>query len=394
MRIFPGVVSAVLTAGVAGAALSAPAAQQTPSFRAATDTVSVYATVLDRGGRLVPDLGKDDFEVYDNGRRQDLTVFSNEVQPITIVIMLDRSGSLLGNFALVRDAAEHFVAHLLPADKARLGSFSQRVQIDPETFTSDRELLVRILRENLQEAGGTPLWNATAAAMDALAREEGRRVVLLFTDGKDNPDGVELNTTLAEVRARLQGEEIMVYAIALASGCAPAPDAVQAAAPPELLFQARGRPPTTGRGGRGVPRRGPAGPGKIPGGRIGGIGGVPPGDGKLGGRPGGGTSGGGSLEDAIKPCSAKPDPELRDLADAGGGGYFELSTTTDLSATFARVADELHQQYLLGFKVAKLDGEAHRLEVRTRVPNVTVRARRSYIAGTGADGPAVKNPRD
>jgi VWFA-related protein len=377
MPRFPGVGLAALAAGTV-----LIGARQTPSFRGGTDTVSVYATVLDRGGRLVPDLTKDDFEVYDNGQRQALTVFSSAVQPITIVIMLDRSGSLLGNFTLVRNAAEHFVAHLLPDDRARLGSFSQRVQIDPETFTSDRDVLIRILHENLQQAGGTPLWNAAAAAMNALAREDGRRVVLFFTDGKDNPDGVGPHTTLADVRARLQAEEIMVYAIGLASGCAPAPEAL-ASNDATMLFQARGRPPT-GRGGtaRGAPPRSPRPPGRIPRGPIGGIGGVKPGDGKLGGRPGGGGGSRGPLDDAIKPCNAKPDPELRDLADAGGGGYFELTNTTDLNSTFARVADELHHQYLLGFKASILDGETHHLEVRTRVANVSVRARRSYVAAT------------
>lgn len=363
-----------------GAALTG--AQQNPSFRAGTDTVSVYVTVVDRAGRLVRDLEKGDFEIFDNGKRQDLTVFDNTIQPITIVIMLDRSGSVAGHFPLVRDAAEHFVAHLIPADKARLGSFSDRVQIDPETFTSDRDALTRILHENLQEAGGTPLWHATSAAMNALAHEEGRRVVLLFTDGQDNPDRVELKTTFAEVRARSQAEEIMVYGIGLATGCAPAPDAPGLdAGANQFLFQSRGGPRggVRGRGGsgRGVPRI----PGRIGGGRIGGIG-VKPGDGKLGGRRGGrpGGIGRGSLDDLIEPCNGKPDPELRELADVGGGGYFELKGATDLNSTFARVADELHHQYLLAFRAAKLDGQAHTLEVRTRRSDLSVRARKGYVA--------------
>src|SRR5436190_3925004 len=148
----------VLLAIVAGATLLG--AQQ-PTFRGGTHTVSVYATVVDHNGRLVPNLTQDDFEIYDNGKRQTLTVFKNDLQPITIVIMLDRSGSMVGNFPIERAAAQQFISELLPDDKARLGSFSNRVQIDPEEFTSDREELTRILQDRLQSSGPTPLWNAT-----------------------------------------------------------------------------------------------------------------------------------------------------------------------------------------------------------------------------------------
>ena len=79
----------------------------------------------------------------------------------------------------------------------------------------------------------------------------------------------------------------------------------------------------------------------------------------------------------------KPDPGLRTLADEGGGGYFELRPTGDLSAAFARVADELHRQYLLGFVPAALDGTVHTIEVRVRRPDLTARARKSYLAAPG-----------
>jgi hypothetical protein len=75
-----------------------------------------------------------------------------------------------------------------------------------------------------------------------------------------------------------------------------------------------------------------------------------------------------------------PDPALKQLAVETGGGYFELSGADDLGATFARVVDELHQQYLLGFTPANLDGKKHTIEVRLRNPDATVRARQSYLA--------------
>jgi VWFA-related protein len=264
-----------LTATLAAVAAAWVDARQEPTFRAGTHSVSLYATVVDRTGRLMPDLSRADFEVFDNGVRQPLTVFANDVQPITIVIMLDRSGSMAGNFELERTAAEQFVDHLLPADRARVGSFSNRVQIDPPEFTSDKPELVRILHENLQDAGPTPLWNATSAAMTALAHRDGRKVVLVFTDGADNPFRVGENVNLGEIRRRALAEEIMIYAIGLTDDCARF-----APADARASFQVRGRPPT----GRGAPPPPPP-PVRLPGRLPPGIG-LPPGDGRIGrGRP-------------------------------------------------------------------------------------------------------------
>ena len=78
---------------------------------------AIYATVTEAGGRLVTGLGRDAFEVYDNGKRQELTVFANDVQRITIIMMLDRSGSMRRNFSLVEEAAEALVEQFLPTDQ-------------------------------------------------------------------------------------------------------------------------------------------------------------------------------------------------------------------------------------------------------------------------------------
>ena len=104
-------------------------------FRSGSRTVAVYVTVSDEQGGLIPNLTQDDFEVYDDGKKQKITLFESGVQPITLVMMLDRSGSMVGNFGLVRSAAEQFVGQLLPRDKARIGSFANRIQVDPRDFT-------------------------------------------------------------------------------------------------------------------------------------------------------------------------------------------------------------------------------------------------------------------
>jgi hypothetical protein len=102
---------------------------------------------------------------------------------------------------------------------------------------------------------------------------------------------------------------------------------------------------------------------------------------------GGGDNGGGRTPTAAvfnhgsSGCpGARPDPGLKELAEEGGGGYFELRGTDNLSATFSRVADELHHQYLLAFPATRLDGKLHKLEIRLRDPNMVPRARKSYLA--------------
>jgi VWFA-related protein len=367
-------VTRVFVAVVIAAAVLAPVvpAAQDQTFRGGIHTVSVYASVLDRAGRLVTDLTKDDFEVYDDGRRQELAVFANVNQPITIVVMLDRSGSVSRHFALVRNAATAFVNNLTDTDRARIGSFSHRVQVDPPRFTADKGELTRILHEELQDAGATPLWNAASIAMQALDQEPGRRVILMFTDGYDNPGGNGPNTTFPEVRDRAQADEVMVYGIGLADDCGAANRMPSPFNP--ARFQAR-------RPGRGGPmRRPPGGMGRpprppipipipsIPGGR-----GRFPRPGEPLTRP--------PASPPADPCAgSRPDPALRELAIESGGGYFELRDAEHLGSTFARVADELHQQYLLGFTPAALDGKTHTLEVRVRDPGMTVRARKSYLA--------------
>ena len=130
---FPG----FATAGLLAALVAVGSAQQEPTYRTATKTVSLYVTVTDAAGRLVPDLARDDFTIYEDGVPQETTVFANEIQPIVIVMLLDRSSSVALEYRHVQAGAEEFVGHLLAADKARIGSFSQDIKVDPDDFTSD-----------------------------------------------------------------------------------------------------------------------------------------------------------------------------------------------------------------------------------------------------------------
>jgi VWFA-related protein len=178
--------------------------------------VAVYATVAEKNGRLVPDLQRDAFEVRDNGKPQPITVFSNEVQPISVVMMLDRSGSMRGNVGLVERAAEEFIRRLAPGDSARVGTFAERVEIAPEAFTSDKDALLAVLRSDRPVAGPTPLWNALDEAVAAVRKREGRKVVLVFSDGGDAPSNLRFdNRSIMDVMRDAQRDDVMVYAIGL-----------------------------------------------------------------------------------------------------------------------------------------------------------------------------------
>jgi Ca-activated chloride channel family protein len=327
-------VCTLVVAGVAVTLSGRVVAQQPqePLFRSGTQTVPVYATVLDTAdSRLVTGLSRADFDILDNGRHEPLTVFDNGEQPISIVIMLDLSGSMLGNLPTLRHAAVEMFTELRPGDKARVGGFGNRIVLS-ERFTSDQDELIRALWFDLVPGGDTPLWGAVNVAMTALAHLDGRRVVLVLSDGKDTAAGYgRPAVTLNAVADRSQAEDFMVYAIGLAS--------------------------RSSNGGRGY-------------GGGGGYGGGYGGRGRPGGGGAAGRSSGGD----------EPDPGLRVLATESGGGYFELHDTDALGPTFERIANELHHQYLLGYTVPERDGKQHAIEVRVNKPGLTVRARKSYVA--------------
>src|SRR5438094_290255 len=95
-------------------------------FRSGTRIVPVYATVTDAQKRLVPDLAKTDFEILDNEKLQAVQLIEHEVQPITVVVMLDTSASMTGNLGLLSNAAEQFLLRLLPKDKGMVGAFNDK----------------------------------------------------------------------------------------------------------------------------------------------------------------------------------------------------------------------------------------------------------------------------
>jgi Ca-activated chloride channel homolog len=296
-----------------------PAAQEQPVFRGTGDLVRVFVTVMDGDGRLVTTLAREDFEVRDEGKPQQVTIFDNTPRPIRLIVMLDVSGSMEGNLPLLRAGTDQLFARLRPDDRARIGTFGRDVTISP-SFTGDAEELRAALPATIEEDAPTPLWRGIDKAIEAFDKEsDDRCVVLVLSDGKDSgPIGFrDRYVSQAEVIDRARQQDVMIYAIGMRS---------------------RQRRP------------------------------VQPGIGM----------GQGGLQAML--TADLPDPGLARAAQETGGGYTEIRYGDDLGAAFARVADELHSQYLLGFAPSKLDGKVHDIDVRVAKKGLKPRARKSYVA--------------
>ena len=206
---FSALVPALAVALLGVVASAAP--QDQPTFRSSVRTVPVYATVLDSTGRLVPDLVQGDFSVFDNGKPAEIALFSSEPQPFTAVVMMDTSASMTANLKLLNRAAEQFLLRLLPVDRAQVGAFNDKIQLSG-TFTNNRDELIAAL-DDLYFGNPTRLNDAIATSLDALQGIDGRRVVLVFTDGEDTSSRTRFGTVLERAR----DEEVMVYSIGLES---------------------------------------------------------------------------------------------------------------------------------------------------------------------------------
>jgi VWFA-related protein len=174
---------------------------QQPQFKAGVKVVPVYATVTDRTGRFVTDLTKDQFEIIDDGRKVELTQFSNQFVPITAAIMLDLSKSMLDRYAAVIAAAEQFIVRLMPGDRARVGSFSEEVRMGPP-LTGDRDALIKFIRDSFDLRVGmrTRLWDGIGEGVKALDGIDGRRVVFVVTDGLDTWSVLQMDDAVRMAR--------------------------------------------------------------------------------------------------------------------------------------------------------------------------------------------------
>jgi VWFA-related protein len=317
---------------------------QQPVFRGTTETVAVPVAVFDQTGELVTTLGRDDFEVRDEGRLQKITTFTHGLQPISAVALVDISASMTAALDLARFAAEQFVIRLRPEDKATVGTFAADVDIRPG-LTADRDTLLGRLRRELPFSNPTRLLDAIDAAVTDLEQAGGRRVVAVFTDGCDTASEVTWDKVLQHVYRN----DVLIYSIKLRGNIIPP-------APPQGLVIQRGSHVD----------QGPC-----------------------------------YLDARLELHSATPLSEflkidqprwvrgpglLADLVSVTGGGSVAISPQVDVNLTMSRLMDELHYQYLLGFTPEQLDGKVHELSVKVVDKTMRVRARKNYLASPKTAG--------
>jgi len=203
MRVFALLTALILATGLL--------IGQQATFKSGTSIVPVLTTVTDNQGRLVPNLEQEDFTILDNGKSQTITLFQNETQPFTVVVMLDFSFSMTTHLDLLKQATEQFILRMLPADRGQVGAFSDKIQFSGE-FTNDRDDLVSALKD-LQFGNPTRLYDAIDASIDMLKDVDGRKIVLVFTDGDDTAS----RRGMGDVLDKAKESETMIYAIGLES---------------------------------------------------------------------------------------------------------------------------------------------------------------------------------
>ncbi|MEP7039244.1 MAG: VWA domain-containing protein, partial [Acidobacteriota bacterium] len=326
-----------------------------------TSLVTFPVSVLDRDGRFISGLQKQDFQIFENGVEQKIDSFGSVEVPFTVVLLLDVSPSTQYKINEIQDAAISFVNQLRRDDKVIVISFDERVRVLSRATNNRNDLRNAILRA--QFGDGTSLYEAVDNTINQQLRGiEGRKAVVLFTDGVDT---TSRRATYQGTVRETEEVDALFYPIRYDT------------------YAGMNR----GNGGGGSARY----PQRRRGGNNGGIGGIL-GD-ILGGmividddntNIGGGRfpRGGGSAG------SSRGEYEtgrryLEELARNSGGRIFDADSTYNLDAAFSGIAEELRRQYTLGYYPEAVGQKGDRKQIRVRVkrPNLVVRAKNSYIVG-------------
>ena len=183
----------LLSAACAAACLSVAIAaqqQQPPKLRSGVELVSLNVSVTDGAAKYITDLDQADFEVFEDGAKQNVTFFSRKQQPIALAVLLDTSNSMEDKMATAQEAAVGFAKRLQPDDVAEVIEFASQVQI-LQAFTNDAAALERAIRSTNAD-GSTALYNALYISLKELkkvkARTEDeirRQAIVVLSDGDD-----------------------------------------------------------------------------------------------------------------------------------------------------------------------------------------------------------------
>ena len=298
-----------------------------------TALVTVPVTVVDRYGGYVPQLHKEDFKVFEDGVEQKIVYFGATDQPITVVLVIDTSGSTQFRLEDIHNAAMAFVDKLKPADSVMVMSFDDRIRVLTKP-TSDRELIRKAVRRS-STGGGTRLYDT----VDSIFREQlgtisGRKAVVLFTDGVDTTSHrASYESTLRQA----EESEAPIYSVDYDTSGS------------NTVFT-QGLPIPRGRGTiLGLP---------LP-------------------TPGGGVGGPGSSPGDYKRAVAY----LHALSNTTGGRFYSGDSLFGIGQAFSWIAEELSRQYTLGYYPPKTgeNGQRRMIKVRVEGPELIAKARGSYI---------------
>ncbi|HKY41818.1 MAG TPA: VWA domain-containing protein [Pyrinomonadaceae bacterium] len=309
-------------------------------IRVNTTLITIPVSAMDRDGRYVPNLQKEDFRIWEDGVEQDVAFFQSVDKPFSVVLMLDTSPSTQFRLEDIQDAAISFVDQLRSDDKVMVVSFNDDIKILSE-FTTDRRKL-RYAIQRSQTDDGTRLYDAVDMVINQqLNRVSGRKAIVLFTDGVDTTSRrADYYSNVTDA----QELDALIYPVQY--------DTRQDMNVPSI--------------------------GKVD------IWGT-----ILGGIFGGGRRSRGTARNDYDVA----DQYLRELANSTGGRDYKADTLNNMSQAFANVAEELRRQYSIGYypKRAPQAGQRRYIRVRARQPNLAVRTRDSYIFNPSGPTDVVDN---
>jgi Ca-activated chloride channel family protein len=321
------------------AAKAAERAEGVDVIRTTTTLVTVPVSVLDRDGKYIPDLQKEDFQVYEEGIEQQLAYFATVEKAVTVVLMLDTSSSIWSKLDQIRNAAKAFVEELGENDRVMVVSFASGLTVECEP-TADREKIRKAIN-GTGKGLSTHLYDAMNKLMQKhLNRIEGRKALVLFTDGVDATSSKATYEstvhTAEELDATIYTIRYDTYDRAADTGGSSAPQSGGVFA---SILRKLPLPITIGSGN---------------------------------------SSGAGSSRADYD----RGESYLRELAESTGGRAYEAGRDLNsLRDAFSRIAHELGRQYTLGYYPTKREGLSGRRVIKVRVNkrDVVVRARASYI---------------
>ncbi len=203
----------IVAGAVAFAGTAVMTAQQEGSlarFSSQVQLVEVYATVTDERGELVTGLRQNDFQVYEDNQRQDISTFAAGEFPLTVALGVDRSWSMAGKpLELAKQASRGFLNQLKPDDRSMIVAISSTADVIA-LLSTDRLTQGRAIAA-LDPWSTTALRDATMAALDRLEPESGRQALVLFSDGNDRYS----SATEAQVIARARRSNALIYPITI-----------------------------------------------------------------------------------------------------------------------------------------------------------------------------------